>query len=88
MSQKITEEQLKTLQEKVGAINNAQAQLGGLEIQKHQILHQVGQVQGELQEFQAELEQEYGKVSINIQDGSYEPIKEEEDEPVTELAEA
>jgi hypothetical protein len=81
MSNKIKEEQLKTLQEKVGIINQAQAQLGGLEIQKHQILHQVGQVQGELQEFQAELEKEYGKVSINIQDGTYTPI---EDEPSKE----
>jgi predicted nuclease with TOPRIM domain len=84
MSQKITEEQLKNLQEKVGMINQAQAQIGGLEVQKHQLLHQVGQVQGELQEFQKELEEQYGKVSINIQDGTYEPI--EEDVPVHELS--
>lgn len=84
MSQKITEEQLKDLQEKVGQINNAQSQLGGLEVQKHQLLHQVGQVQGELQELQAELEKEYGKISINIQDGTYEEIKEEAPELVAE----
>ena len=82
----ITEEQLKTLQEKVGMINQGQVQLGGLEVQKHQILHQIGMVQGELQEFQGQLEQEYGKISINLQDGSYEPIV--EDVPVSELAKA
>jgi len=37
--EKITEEQLKQLQELVGIINNAQTQLGGLEVQKHQMLH-------------------------------------------------
>ena len=82
----ITEEQLKSLQEKVGMINQAQTQLGGLEVQKHQLLHQVGAIQGELQTLQGELEQEYGKISINIQDGSYEPIVEEA--PVSELAKA
>ena len=73
----ITEEQLKSLQEKVGMINQAQSQLGGIEVQKHQLLHQVGQVQGDLQKLQEELEKEYGKVSINIQDGSSQEIVEE-----------
>lgn len=75
---KISEEQLKSLQEKVGAIQNLQTQLGGVEIQKHGMLHQIAVVQDELQKLQAALEEEYGKVSINIQDGSYEEITEEE----------
>ena len=68
--EKITEDQLKQLQELVGTINNAQAQLGGIEVQKHQLLHQVSEVQGKLNEVQAELEEEYGKVSVNLQDGT------------------
>ena len=79
--EKITEEQLKQLQELVGTINNAQAQLGGIEVQKHQMLHQLGEIQSKMQEFQAELEKEYGKVSVNIQDGT---ITKEEDESVEE----
>jgi hypothetical protein len=79
--EKITEEQLKQLQELVGTINNAQSQLGGIEMQKHQLLHQVSEVQGKMQEFQAELEKEYGKVSINIQDGT---ITQEEEDTVEE----
>ena len=78
--EKITEEQLKQLQELVGAINNAQAQLGGIEIQKHQLLHQVSEVQAKMQEFQSELEKEYGNVSINIQDGTIS----KEEQPVEE----
>ena len=68
--EKITEDQLKQLQELVGTINNAQAQLGGIEVQKHQLLHQVSEVQGKLNEVQSELEKEYGKVSVNLQDGT------------------
>jgi len=86
MSQKITDEQLKSLQEKVGAIQNIQAQIGGLEAQKHAALHVLASQQEELQTLQQSLEEEYGKVSINIQDGTYEPI--EEDAPVSELAKA
>lgn len=74
---KIKEEQLKSLQEKVGAIQNLQAQIGGIEMQKHMALHQVAAAQEDLQKLQAELEKEYGKVSINIQDGTYEEIVEE-----------
>lgn len=74
---KITEEQLKELQEKVGLLQNLQAQIGGVETQKHMLLHQFANGQEELQKVQVALEDQYGKVSINIQDGTYEPIVEE-----------
>lgn len=75
---KITEEHLTSLQQKVGAIQNLQAQIGGLEAQKHIALHQLLAGQEDLQKFQVELEDTYGKVSINIQDGTYQEIQEEE----------
>ena len=78
MSQKIKDEQLKDLQEKVGAIQQLQTQIGNIEGQKHILLHQLVGVQEQLQELQKSLEEEYGKVSINIQDGTYEAIPEEE----------
>ena len=75
---KITEKQLEKLNGFVKAINQGQAQIGGIESQKHELLHQLAQVQSELRGFQKDLEDEYGKISINIQDGSYELIPEEE----------
>ena len=75
---KIKDEQLKELQDLVGKINQGQIQIGQLETQKHILLHQLSEVQQELQKFQESLEKEYGKISINIQDGSYEAIKEDE----------
>ena len=82
---KISEEQLKELQGHVNKINQAQLQLGGLESQKHSLLHAVVNMQTELTEFQNKLEEEYGKVSVNIQDGAIAPLPEEnvEDEANT-----
>jgi F0F1-type ATP synthase alpha subunit len=79
MSQKITDEQLKDLQEKVGVIQQLQTQIGNIEGQKHILLHQLVSSQENLQELQKSLEEEYGKVSINIQDGTYEAIPEEQE---------
>ena len=75
---KITQEQLEELQGYVGKLNNAAAQIGNLELQKHQINHVAAEVQSDLNKFQAKLEEKYGKVQINIQDGTYKPIEEEE----------
>ena len=68
----ISEEQLKNIQELVSPINNAQMEMGRMATQKHMLLHQVGELQKKLQEEQANLEKEYGKVNININDGSIE----------------
>jgi hypothetical protein len=76
---KLTEEQLQKLQGFVSALNQAQMQLGQLEVEKHNLLHQTGEIQGQLQTFQKELEEEYGKVSVNIQDGTYVAIPEEDE---------
>ena len=82
---KISEEHLKELQGHVNKINQAQLQLGGLESQKHSLLHAIANMQTELTEFQNKLEEEYGKVSVNIQDGTIAPLPEEnvEDEADT-----
>lgn len=68
--EKITEEQLKDLQELVGKINNAQMTIGQLETQKDGVIVAVREFQMQLKSMQDKLEDEYGKVSVNIQDGS------------------
>lgn len=75
---KITQEQLEELQGYVGKLNNAANQIGNLELQKHQINHAAAEVQSDLNKFQIKLEEKYGKVQINIQDGTFKPIEEEE----------
>ena len=77
MENKIKEEQLTKLQGLVNQINQLQMELGQVESRKYDIVGSIPMVRKELNEFQNELEEEYGKVSINIQDGT---IKEVEDE--------
>lgn len=76
--EKIKDEQLKELQGLINNINQGQIQIGQLETQKHTVLHQLAEIQQKLQKLQEKLEEEYGKISINIQDGSYEAIQEDE----------
>ena len=75
---KIKEEELKELQGRVNIINQMQLQIGQLETRKHNMLHDLATSQTVLREIQDKLEKEYGKVNINIVDGTYEPIKEDE----------
>ena len=67
---KITDEQLKSIQEVVSNINRGQIELGSMEVKKHNLMHQISGIQEELGKLQAELEKEYGTVDINIQDGT------------------
>jgi hypothetical protein len=66
---KIKTEELEALQKVVGNINNLQMQIGGVEAQKHELLHAIANENNELQKIQKDLEETYGKVSVNLQDG-------------------
>jgi len=77
---KITESELKGLQEqeqKKGAILH---DLGLLETQKHSLNHYYVELMVEQDKTKKELEETYGKVNINLQDGSFELIKEDDKE--------
>jgi allophanate hydrolase subunit 1 len=68
--EKITKEQLDKVQEVVNTMNRAQIEIGGMELRKHEMLHQLARVKDELAELQEELKKEYGTVDVNIQDGT------------------
>ena len=68
--EKITEEQLEKLQNVVKSIQTLQSEIGGLEAKKHVFLHQLLATQEVLQGLQEELKEQYGEVSISIEDGS------------------
>lgn len=74
---KITEEQLKQLQEQEGKKNAIKHDIGLLETQKHALLHAFANIQEEQDKLKVQLEEEYGKINVNLQDGSYEIIAEE-----------
>ena len=77
-STKLTENELKTLQENVNKINQVYMELGRLENQKHKILHQMDDIDNDFENLQKEFEDKYGKVSIDISNGELSEIKEDE----------
>jgi hypothetical protein len=79
---KIKEEQLTTIKEQQEKINSILHQLGYLESQKHGLLHELASVNQDVEEFKKVLEEEYGAVNINLEDGTYTEIEQEEETPV------
>ena len=75
---KIKEEQLKKIQEQQAAVNKILNEVGYLEANKHGLLHELAGVNEGIEDFKKELEKEYGAVNINLEDGTYTDIKEEE----------
>ena len=68
--EKITDEQLKKVQDSVNNINRAQLEVGSMELKKHEMMHQIAGLRDELTLLQGEFEKDYGTFDINIQDGT------------------
>ena len=68
--EKITDEQLKKVQDTVNSINRAQLEIGSVELKKHEMMHQIAGLRDELTSLQTEFDKEYGTFDINIQDGT------------------
>ena len=75
---KITEDQLNKIHDFQKEIRTLLVDVGVKEAEKHASLHKLAEVNKSLEEFKKELEDEYGSVNINLEDGTYEVIKENE----------
>ena len=65
----ITSEELTNLQEVVNKVNKIQMQIGGIEAHKHELLHSISLLSGELRKAQKELQDIYGDVNIDLTTG-------------------
>ena len=81
---KITEEQLQKVQAQVKVRGQLISDIGAVEAQKHDLLHALNNVMQKTKETADELEEEYGKININLEDGTYEVIEEEKEEKEVE----
>jgi len=68
--EKITDEQLKKVQDTVNGINRAQLEIGSMEVKKHELMHNIAGLRDQLTLLQSEFEKDYGTFDINIQDGA------------------
>mgnify|MGYP003676865601 FL=1 len=81
---KITEEELKKVVTFQNELAKAIQDVGILEAEKHAVLHRVAGLNQDQGKLKQELEEKYGSISINLQDGSYEEIKPEKEDAVEE----
>ena len=69
-AEKITDEQLKKVQDTVNNLNRGQLEIGSMEVRKHEVMHNLASLRDKLTVLQSEFEKEYGTFDINIQDGT------------------
>ena len=67
--EKITDEQLKKVQDLINDINRSQMELGQIETKKHAMLHNVSMLQEGVGKVRDEFEKEYGTADVDIQTG-------------------
>lgn len=83
-TKKITEKQLETIVKGQKELNSLLVNIGILESQKHGLLHQIAEVNKFNEEFKSGLQEEYGAININLEDGSY-TLVEDTKEPGAKL---
>ena len=69
VEKKITEDQLKEIQQTVSMANQLKLEIGNLEATKHRYMHELDTVNNKMSELNSQLEEEYGKVDVNINTG-------------------
>jgi allophanate hydrolase subunit 1 len=69
MAKKLKKEELTGLQDAVNKVNQIQLQVGGLELQKHELMHTITGAQAELASVQNNLKEKYGDISVDINTG-------------------
>ena len=74
---KITDEQLEVITKHQKDLNKSLTNIGFLETQKHSLLHEYAGIVDDIEKYKKELEDVYGAININIEDGTYTTIEKE-----------
>ncbi|MDA9775326.1 hypothetical protein N9B67_03285 [Algibacter sp.] len=70
----ITKEELTKIQDQQKELNTLLRDIGYVETQKHLLLHKQAELNNSIEEYKADLEKEYGAISIDIETGTYTEI--------------
>jgi hypothetical protein len=76
----ITAAQLETIVNQQKDINALLTNIGIVESQKHGFLHQLADVNKAVEDYKNVLQEEYGPININLEDGTYTVIEENAEE--------
>ena len=73
---KITEQELEQLKDQESKKAQITNEVGILEARKHQLLHLLDNILEEQSKTKTLLEDKYGRINVNLSDGSYEELQE------------
>jgi hypothetical protein len=76
---KIEKEELETAKKQQEDLQKTILDIGVIETKKHAMLHQIAEIHNSIEEFKKSLEEKYGHININLEDGTYTEVKDEED---------
>ena len=76
----ISEKQLKTVSDQQTKLSGFLRSIGVLDVQKQNVHSEIKKVSEEIEATKKELEDEYGQININLQDGSYTEIEKQDAE--------
>ena len=74
---KITDDQLEVITKHQKDLNKSLTNIGFLETQKHSLLHEYAGIVDDIEKYKKELEDIYGAININIEDGTFTKIEKE-----------
>ncbi len=75
---RITDEELELIRDQQTKIAQIKQDIGTLELRKHEVMGIMLDVNQEAEETKATLEEKYGRVNINLDDGTFTAIEVEE----------
>ena len=75
---KVTDQELEELQKQEKQKNGLAHDIGALELRKHKLLNLLDEIIEHQETTFEEIEEKYGKININLENGEYEEITEEE----------
>ena len=76
MKNKITKEELEQAKKQQEDLQKVILDIGVIETKKHAMLHKIADINTDIEELKKVLEEKYGHVNINLEDGTYTPIEE------------
>ena len=79
MAKSITAEELKQVKEQQSELGTVVNQIGQLEANKHSLLHQIAGINEGIEETKKQLEEKYGSINSNLEEGTYTKIEKEDD---------
>ena len=74
---KLTEKELKAISDSQNDLHRATTNVGILESQKHALLHEIAGINQKIEELKKELEEKYGPINVNLEDGTFETVEKE-----------